>query len=634
MKQISATILFLLITCGLFSQHTFKGKVISVCNGNIEEPLGFIKVHLNGETLVNTDAYGSFEVQDISGLHQISINTGSHAPFNSEINVTDNIENVLIILEYRIDCDFDNLLIQKKKPKFKDYLILENSYRGENDELNKPKTLTISQADTTRSIENKPSPKLQDKAVLRNQLNVFYSQNSEQKRIEQKETEKIKSISIKIKKNCNQMIFATINGECIQNLKEVYYDSDSNKYYVIEIAIPKDLKTDIPIKYISGWQKNENVFSPIFSEYYISPAMIQKNHNGVYIEIPYCSERPPSNRVMGYSPSWRPASSTWIPTESITEHSFFRFLSADDTLPVALKNQLLSEGISGRMILQAEIDKNGNASNISVKKSLHPFLDSLMSSHIQTRGIWIPASNYCVPESSTMSFPISFDINKSYGYLSGSFKNDVGSYEIHLLKNDILLRNTYSNSEGQFYFGQLLEGDYEISVPNYLDTISFKIKNDSCVWLSIDNKLKKVISNYHLCHCGSFEMENSIPNKFSLKVQFIDQNNKTPINSNTTFFSISENELNTDEQGKLNFDFKLASNNDRLTRGHRTSSMEAKPSEKILAYIKVKGYFPYWFYIVPSFKSDDTYIPEYFREFDLGVIDLKKNDKPTKNKQH
>jgi hypothetical protein len=37
------------------------------------------------------------------------------------------------------------------------------------------------------------------------------------------------------------MIFATINDECIQNLKEVFYDSDYNKYYVIEIVIPKDL---------------------------------------------------------------------------------------------------------------------------------------------------------------------------------------------------------------------------------------------------------------------------------------------------------------------------------------------------------------------------------------------------------
>jgi hypothetical protein len=190
------------------------------------------------------------------------------------------------------------------------------------------------------------------------------------------------------------------------------------------------------------------------------------------------------------------------------------------------------------------------------------------------------------------------------------------------------LRSTYSNSNGQFYFGQLVSGNYQISLPDYSDTISFKIKNDSCTWLSIDNKLKKVISSYQLCHCGSFEIENSKPENFSLKVQFIDQHNGTPINNSTAFFSISENELKTNEQGKLNFDFKLASNNNRLTRGHRTYSIEVKPSEKILAYLEVKGYVPYWFYIVPSFLSDDTYIPEYFREFDFGIIELKKNDKP------
>jgi hypothetical protein len=632
MKQISATILFLFITCGLFSQHTFKGKVILVCNGNIEEPLGFIKVHLNGETLVNTDAYGSFEVQDISGLHQISINTGSHAPFNSEINVTENIENVLIILEYRIDCDFDNLLIQKKKPKFKDYLILEKTYRGENDELNKPKTLTISQADTTRSIENKPSSKLQDKAVLLNQLDVFCSQDSQQKRSAEKEGAKFKSIRIKIKKNCYQMIFATINDECIQNLKEVFYDSDYNKYYVIEIVIPKDLKTDIPIKYISGWQKNENVFSPIFSEYFISPAMIQKNHNGVYIEIPYTCERPPQNRINGYSPSWEFAK-FWKLMEVVTEYNINQIMPPLDSLPIDLESQFFKQGISGRMVLQADVDHNANASNVKTLKSLHPFIDSIMTDVLLGRS-WIPASNFCVPEPSTCTIPISFNIEKPYGYLSGSIDKENKPSEIHLLKDYSLYRSTISNTKGEFYFGQLELGLYRLSISNYSDTISFRVQADSCLWLSISSETKKVVPKFTLCDCSSFEIENTEPEKFHIKAQLIDKLSRIPINNSTVSLSISETELSTDKFAKLNFEFKLASNRHKLTKGHRISGIPIKPSEKIIAYIEVEGYDPYWFYIVPSFHLDETYISEYLREFDLGIIEFKKNDKPTKNKQH
>ncbi len=71
-----------------------------------------------------------------------------------------------------------------------------------------------------------------------------------------------------------------------------------------------------------------------------------------------------------------------------------------------------------------------------------------------------------------------------------------------------------------------------------------------------------------------------------------------------------------------------------MTKGHRISGIPIKPSEKIIAYIEVEGYDPYWFYIVPSFHLDETYISEYLREFDLGIIEFKKNDKPTKNKQH
>jgi hypothetical protein len=633
MKQISATILLLFITSGIYSQHTFKGKVISICKGHIEEPVGFVKVYFDSKTFIYTDGNGGFEFQNISGSHTISIHTGSHTQFDSKIEVNENIENALIVLEYDIDCEFDNLISQKKRPKFKDFLIIENTYMLKNEEINKSKKITISQADTSRLTEKKSSSKLQDKTLLLNQLNVLYSQESEQKRIEQKEVEKFKSIRIKIKKNCYQMIFATINGECIQNLKEVFYDSDYNKYYVIEIVIPRDLKTDIPVKYISGWQKNKNVFPPIFSTYLISPAMIQKNHNGVYIEIPYACDRPPRNGINGYSPSWEFAK-FWKPMEVVTEDNLNQIMPSLDSLPIDFPSQFLKQGISGKMVLQADVDNNGNASNVKILKSLHPFIDSIMTDVILARGAWIPASNFCVPEPSTCTIPISFNIEKAYGYLSGSIDKENKPTEIHLLKDYSLNRSTISNTKGEFYFGQLELDLYQLSISNYSDTISFKVQADSCLWLSISSETKKVVPKFNLCDCKSFEIKNAKPEKFYIKAQLIDEQSRTPINNSAVSLSISETELSTDKYAKLNFEFKLASNSHKLTKGHRISGIPINPSEKIIAYLEIEGYYPYWFYIVPSFHSDDTYISDYNREFDLGIIKIKKNDKPTKNKQH
>jgi hypothetical protein len=131
-NQMKYLFLFLIIIgsqSNLHSQYTIKGKVISICKGHVEEPLGFIKIHLDGETPINTDGYGNFEFQNISGLYKISISTIDQMPFNSEIKVTENIENALIILEYGFDCDFDNLLKKIRVPKFKNHTIIENNLK-------------------------------------------------------------------------------------------------------------------------------------------------------------------------------------------------------------------------------------------------------------------------------------------------------------------------------------------------------------------------------------------------------------------------------------------------------------------------------------------------------------------------
>ena len=129
MKHITSIFLLSLLSFTSQAQYTIKGKVTSFCKGHESDSL-LVRLIIEGEQEISTDLDGNFEfVAEYEGMHEISVPAGSDGPyeaFYAKLYVTESIDNALIILEYSIDCDFDNELTPIKMPKHKKYRVLKN----------------------------------------------------------------------------------------------------------------------------------------------------------------------------------------------------------------------------------------------------------------------------------------------------------------------------------------------------------------------------------------------------------------------------------------------------------------------------------------------------------------------------
>lgn len=91
------------------------------------------------------------------------------------------------------------------------------------------------------------------------------------------------------------------------------------------------------------------------------------------------------------------------------QEGMFRYLAKNLKYPT----EAISKGITGRVLLQLTINKNGNIADVKVIKSAHPLLDAEAIRCVRGMDKWKPGTLNGEPVDSTYPIPVSFRLNSN-----------------------------------------------------------------------------------------------------------------------------------------------------------------------------------------------------------------------------